>query len=194
MDINWPDLYLRHFVHYLGKPFDVQVYRQEDGDSLRIATFDRRYAPNYKVYSSLGLSHHAADLGGIGEVILLSDDKGKDVPLIFVHSLFFILKNKVPLHSRFAIGGIEMVNADFAEYFQKAAIYYSLANGFDDGFEKVRPGRGPAGVAVEGLVYQGIFISWAEQDFLNRNGPVAFEEKFHAQDSDPCSLRRPSCV
>lgn len=183
MDTNWPDLYLRHFVRYLGKPFDVQVYRQEDGDSLRIATFDQRY-PNYKVYGSLGLSNHAADLGGIGEVILLSDDKGKDVPLIFVHSLFFILKKKIPLNSRFAIGGIEMVNPDFAEYFQKAAIYYNLANGFDDGFEKVK----------EGVVYQGIFISWAEQDFLNRNGPTALDEKLHAQDTDPCSLRRPSCV
>jgi hypothetical protein len=184
MNMSWPDLYLRHFIRYLGKPFDIQVYRQEDGDNLRIATFDRRYGPKYKVYASLGLSNHAADLGGIGEVVLFSDDKGKDVPLIFVHSLFFIMQKKIALGSRFAIGGIEMVNPDFAEYFQKVAIYYSLANGFEDGFETVK----------EGLVYQGIFISWAEQDFLNRNGPTAFEEKFHAQDSDPCSLRRPSCV
>ena len=184
MDMNWPDLYLRHFVRYLGKPFDIQVYRQEDGDNLRIATFDQRY-PNYKLYASLGLSNHGSDLGGLGEVILFSDEKnGKDVPLIFVHSLFFIMQKKIALDSRFAIGGIEMINPDFAEYFQKVAIYYTLADGFDPGFEKVK----------EGLVYQGIFISWAEQDYLNRNGPVAFEEKYHAQDSDPCSLRRPSCV
>lgn len=183
MNMNWPDIYLRHFVRYMGKPFDVQVYRQEDGDNLRIATFDQRY-PNYKVYASLGLSNHGAELGGIGEVILFDDDKGKDVPLIFVHSLLFIMRKKIALGSRFAIGGVEMVNHDFADYFQKSAIYYMLADDFDEGFDKVKEGR----------VYQGIFISWAEQDFLNRNGPDAFEKVYRSQDTDLCSLRRPSCV
>jgi hypothetical protein len=185
--MTWPDLYLRHFTRYFQKPFDVQVYHQETGGALRVATFDRAY-PRYVVYASLGLSDHADDLKDLGEVILLSDDRGKDVPLIFVHSLFFILEKKIPLASRFAVGGIDLIRPDFAEHFDKVALFFTLADGFKPGFEKLEQ-RGDIG-----LVFQAIFISWAELDFLNRNGPDAFEEKFHAQDADPCSLRRPSCV
>ncbi len=34
---------------------------------------------------------------------------------------------------------------------------------------------------------------WA-QDYLNRNGPAAFEEKLASQEADQCSLRRPPCI
>jgi hypothetical protein len=185
--MTWPDLYLRHFIRFFGKPFDVQLYSAEDGSAVRIATFDRRY-PNYLVYASLGLSEHANDLRERGEMILLSDYKGKEVPVLFVSSLFFILQRKIPLSAPFAVGGIEMVNPEFAEYYDKAAIYYSPAIGFPEGFERVQ------GQADTGHVLQGFFISWAEQDYLKRSGPGTFEEKFHAQDFDPCSLSRPSCV
>jgi hypothetical protein len=185
--MTWPDLYLRHFIRFFGKPFDVQLYTSEEGAAVRIATFDRRY-PNYLVYASLGLSDHATDLREVGEIILLSDDKTKEVPLLFLSSLFFILQRQIPLTPPFAVGGIEMLKPEFAEYYGKAALYYSPADSFPPGFERVQ------GRSAAGHVYQGIFISWAEQDYLKRNGPGAFEEKLNAQDSDPCSLSRPSCV
>jgi hypothetical protein len=186
--MTWPDLYLQHFTRYFGKPFDVQVYSAEDGSAIRLATFDQRYYPKFLVYASLGLSEHADDLGDVGEMILLSDDKTKDVPLIFVNSLLFIMRRKIPLVKPFSVGGIELVRPEFVEYYGKAAIYYSLAAGFPPNFERVQR------LGDVGHVYQGLFISWAEQDFLNRNGPAAFEEKLHAHKYDPCSLRRPSCV
>jgi hypothetical protein len=185
--MTWPDLYLRHFIRFLGKPFDVQLYNAEDGPGVRVATFDQRY-PKHIVYASLGLSEHADDLREVGEIILLSDEKSKDVPLLFVSSLFFILQRKIPLGTPFAVGGIEMVKPEFAEYFGKAAIYYSPADGFPPGFDTVQR------MGDAGHVLQGIFISWDEQDYLNRNGPGAFEEKLNAQEYDPCSLSRPSCV
>jgi len=185
--MTWPDLYLRHFTHFFGKPFDVQLYRAEDGNSLRLATFDRRYQ-KYLVYASLGLSEHSDALKEAGEIILLSDDKRKEVPLIFVSSLFFILQHTIPLTASFAVGGIETVNPEFADYYDKAALYYAPADGFPPGFERVER------LGDAGHVFQGIFISWAEQDYLNRNGPGAFEEKLNAHKGDPCSLSRVSCV
>jgi hypothetical protein len=187
MEVTWPDVFLRHFTSQFGKPFDVQLYRNDTGEAVRLATFDRAY-PNYRVYASLGLSAHGDDLKGIGEAIVLADDPGKDVPLIFVNALFFIFERRIAIASRFAIGGVEMVNPDFAEYFNKAAIYFSPAQGFRPGFETVSWNQ------ETGAVSQGIFISWSEQDFLNRNGPDALEDRLRGQESDPCSLRRPPCV
>lgn len=188
MNTRWTECYLRHFIRYLNKPFDVQTYRPDDGAGLRLATFDRGPYPNYRIYASLGLADHADRLKDRGEIILLADDPGKDVPFLFVNQLFFILDKGIPLGSRFHIGGLERLSPDFAEYFDKSAIYYAPADGFPPGFEAVECDD------ETGAVYQGIFISWAEQDYLNRHGPEEFEKVFRKQEDDPCSLRRPSCV
>ena len=49
------------------------------------------------------------------------------------------------------------------------------------------------------LVYQGLFISEAEHEFLKRSGGPALEERLTAQatvaeEDVRCSLLRPSCV
>src|SRR5262249_38119774 len=82
----------------------------------------------------------------------------------------------------------DALNPGFAEAFDKAAIYYTIADGFPPGFERISWRN------EIGLVYQGIFISADEQDFLTRKGAQEFEARFKAQDEDLCSLYRPSCV
>jgi hypothetical protein len=113
----------------------------------------------------------------------------KDVAWIFVHSLFFIVQKRVPLGGEpFAIGGVDMVKPEFAEYFDKTAILYSLAEGFPKGFEKAVNGD------EWGIVLQGLFISEAEHDFLKRQGSDALLEKLKSQRAEINSLRRPSCA
>jgi hypothetical protein len=185
MDTPWNRAYLRHFAHFFGKPFDVEVYRSATGFPLRLATYDLRYK-SFRIYASVGLADEAN--GSIGEVILLSDDFSKDVPYIFVNSLFFILDREIPLGGRFAVAGVDSLNPDFSERYNKVAIYYNLADGFDKGFGELEC------EGETGTVYQGIFISWAELDFLRRKGPDAFDEQFKKQEGELCSLRRESSV
>ena len=187
MHETWPDLYLRHFTRYFGKPFDVTDYRDDFDESLRLAVFDQPY-PGFRLYASLGLSLHDLEVKRMGEVILLADAAAKEVPAIFVNALYFILAKRIDLAARFAIGGLAMVNPQFAEYYDKSAIYIAPAEGFAEGFETV------VGDDGDGSIFQGFFISSAEQDFLNRHGAAAFEDKLYVQDADPCSLRRPPCV
>lgn len=187
MDTPWGRAYLRHFQHFFGKPFDVQTYYSDHAPPLRLAEYDRAY-PSFKVYASLGLADQSDKVRELGEIILLADDSGKDVPFLFVNALFFVVQKGIPLGSPFAIGGVEMLKPEFAEYFDKAALYVTTADGFGEGFEEVQAENG------FGTVYQALFISWAEQDFLNRQGSAAFEQKLRGQDTDLCSLRRPSCV
>lgn len=190
MSITRSDLYLRHFRQHLGKPFDVQTFRGEDGSSIRLATFDQRF-PKFKVYASLGLSDQKEKVKDLGEIILLTDDFRPDVKQLFVHFLLFIQQKGIPLGSRFCIGGIEMLNPEFAEYYNKEAFYVMTAEGFGPGFEEFPCLDEP------GKVYQGLFISFAEEDFLRRNGAEAFEEKLHRMEKNEielCSLSRPSCA
>jgi Suppressor of fused protein (SUFU) len=188
MNPSWLDLYKHHFTQYFGKPFDVQRFQADaDGPSLQVATFDQRY-PNYRIFASLGLTNYRDAVQDLGEVILLADAALKDVPLLFVNSLFYVIDRRIPLGSRFTIGGIDNLNAAFADHFDKVALYYTIADGFPEGFERL------AWDHEVGLVYQALFISAAEQDFIQRRGAQAFEERLRSQDADLCSLRRPSCV
>ncbi len=188
MDPTWADLYRHHFVQYFGKPFDVQRF-QKDNDSppLHLAIFDRAY-PNYRIFASLGLTNYRDDVQDLGEVILLADGAWDEVPVLFVNSLFYMIERRIALGSRLVIGGIDKLNPGFADYFHKEALYYTVADGFPEGFERL------AWDHEVGLVYQAIFISASELDFIKRQGAAAFEERFRAQDADLCSLRRPPCV
>lgn len=178
------DIFLAHFTRHLGKPFDVRNYRTEEGSDLRLATFDQAF-PNYRVYASLGLSDRP---GPPAEAVLLADDPGKDVPFIFANSLTFILQHSIPLQTGLVIGGVEMIKPDFTEYFDKAAIYYTLASDLRPGLDSVTCG------AETGQVFQAMFVSWSEQDYIRRHGAESFAVKLAEQDADPCSLNRPACV
>lgn len=187
MNTPWADFFLQHFASYFGKPYDLERYRQEDGQALQLAIYDQAFA-NYRIYASVGLADHADKLGQPGELILLVDDFGPEAKLLFVNALFFILHKKIPLTAPFAIGGLDLLQPEFVASYDKTALYFTLADGFGEGFERV---QGPTG---EGIVFQGIFISSAEHDFLNRQGVAAFESRFREEDEDLCSLRRTPCV
>src|ERR1700685_1140362 len=128
MDTPWSQTYLQHFAKFFGKPFDVELYRSATGIPLRLATYDLRYK-RFRIYASIGLADEVNE--DIGEVILLAEDFSKDVPYLFINSLFFILDKEIPLGSRFAVAGVDSLKPDFAEHYDKVAIYYSLADGFD---------------------------------------------------------------
>ena len=187
----WELCYDQHFTRYLGKPFDREIFRRDpDSPPLQIGTYDWAY-PGYRVYASLGLTSYEADVQELAEVILLADAGGKQVPFLLVNALFFVIQQRIPLSSKFAVGGVARLAPPFAEQFAKAALYFALvtpADKFPPGFESVECGEDL------GLIYQATFLSEAEHDFLRRQGADAFEEKFRAQDADLCSLRRPSCV
>jgi hypothetical protein len=191
MTASWDRCYRRHFGTYLGKPFDVQTYRPDaDSPPLQVAIFDRRY-PGVRVFASVGLTAYASDVKETGEVVVLADHGWKEVPFLFVNALLCITRNRIPLASRFAVGGVANLAPEFADQYDKAALYFALADGFDPGFEKVECDGGV------GLVFEAQFISEAEEDFLKRSGAEALEEKLRAQQAvsaNPSSLLRPSCV
>ena len=187
MALTWAACYQRHFQHFFGKPFDVHVYRGQGDAALRLATFDQAY-PEFRLYGSLGLADQLPEGRPAAEVILVADDFGPDVPFLLANALFFVLSHDIPLDSRFTIGGVEALRPAFAEFYDKAALYFMRAEGFAEGFTEVECG------ADEGTVFQAVFVSDEEQDYIRDKGGEAFENKVKAQGADLCRLRRLSCV
>jgi len=189
METPWTIAYQQHFAQHFGKPFDVHQYRSADGIPLRLATYDLRYR-QFRTYASLGLADEYDEAPA--EVILLADDFSKDVPYLFVNSLYFIVDKNIPLAPGFAVGGVDLLRPDFADQNDKVALYYTKADGFDEGFDTVECTI--EGEKEKGTILQAIFISAAELDFLKRQGPDEFDKKFRTQDTELCSVKRPSCV
>lgn len=189
----WADIYQRHFQHYFAKPFDIQIFHDPHGASLKLATYDGALS-GYRVYASMGLADRIAadaeDEGegdAFGEAILFSDVPDKEPPRLFVNALFFILHQKIPLDARFAVGFTDL-QCEFAWRYRKTAFYFTRGKGPDERFDKVRRGE------RFGRVFQAYFITPEEDRFLEAYGADAFEEEFAKQDGDKLSVRRQSCV
>jgi hypothetical protein len=186
MPAFWIDGYQAHFARLFKKPFDIQVFHETPGLSLKLATHDQA-GPNFRVYTSLGLADilAEADEDDFGEVILFADAPDREVPELFVNALFFILRNDIALGSRFAIGGIEKMRPGFARRYRKSALYFTVApeeNEVQNGEEK-------------GRVYQAYFITPDEEDYLEDFGSEAFAIRWEAQaPPQRNSLRRVSCL
>ncbi len=199
----WTDVYQAHFQKYFAKPFDIQVYHDAEGFALKLATHDLALR-GFGVYASMGLADVLVrnEEEDFGEVILFTDVRDKEVPRLFVNSLFFILQNAIPLGSRFAIAFGDR-NHPFGKRYGKTALYFThpaIPDSFfaDDPygndkigkatFDKVRKGES------FGRVYQAYFITAEEDQFVDAAGPDAFEEKLFAEPGTALSVRRPACI
>jgi hypothetical protein len=110
------------------------------------------------------------------------------MPGIVANSLFFVVQNRIRLGSRFAVGGIDNLAPKFAAQLEKSALYFTLPAGFTQGFEVVECDEGAA------VVFQGIFLSPAEHEYLDSHGPDAFEERLHHYEGNLNSLNRSSSI
>lgn len=199
----WTEHYQQHFRKYFHKPFDINVYHDQAGTALKLATYDQALQ-GVRIYASIGLADRLLqrDEENFGEVILFSDLPDAQVPELFVHALFFVLRLDIPLYSRFSIGFAE-ANPDFSERIGKAALYFTQPM-LPDVFFNIDPESGepigrerferPHMEDVFGRVYQAYFITAAEDAFLDAWGGERFEEELFKTPGGALSLRRASCV
>lgn len=176
MPTFWTPIYQDHFQKYFQKPFDIQVYHAPEGFALKLATHDWA-KQGFRVYASMGLADvlFRNEEEEFGEVILFCDVTDKEIPLLFVNALFFILQRNIPLGSKFAIGFGEM-NREFNQRYGKSALYFSNpVDNDDETFNEVHKGE------TVGRVFQAYFITPLEQAFLEKQGADAFELKFRVQ-------------
>jgi hypothetical protein len=142
---------------------------------MKLATHDWA-RQGFRVYASMGLAEALFQAGEeeFGEVILFADVTDAMIPKLFVNALFFILQNNIPIASRFSIAyGNE--DHPLARRFGKTALYFARPFNTDHAFAEVHRGE------ESGSVFQAYFIGPEEDEFLDEQGPKAFEEKLFGQ-------------
>ena len=188
MNMNWGECYYDHYTRFLDHLLDRKIFRQNNNlPSVQILSYDKVFK-DCQVFCSLGLSHYSSDIGGVAEVCLPVDDGWKDVPYVLANALFFMVQNGMTMGWGLSISGIERISTQFANNFNKAAIYFTNVFGLPEEFSKVKCGDGT------GKMYLAIFISEAEHRFFKQHGAEAFEELLDVKKVDPFSLQRSSCV
>ena len=172
MATSWTETYREHFQEHFQKPFDVQIYHDSDGAALKLATHDWAL-PGFRVFASLGMADRLARSGeqAVGEAILYCDVPDPQAPRLFVTALFFILQNNIPLTTRFSLGFGELGEA-FRRRSGKSACYFTRAFSPDGKFNQV---------AELARVYQALFITPEEDEFLESDGSAAFEQALWSQ-------------
>jgi Suppressor of fused protein (SUFU) len=189
MSVPWSKRYWAHFQKFFGKPFDWQDFQQDEYSlPLRLVTYDHALR-KYKVIASVGLSEHSEELKARGEVVVLADVGWRKVPYLLANALFFAIRKEIPLTSKFTIGGVANLDPGFAEQYGKTGLYLTNATGFPPGFAEL-----PSPDGETGQVFQGLFVSDAEQSLIRDYGGEEFERRLMEQKADPCSIQRPSLL
>jgi hypothetical protein len=127
-------------------------------------------------------------MGGVAEVCLPVDDGWDDVPYILASALFFMAKNRMSVGWGVSIGGIEQISPQFANNFNKSAIYFTNVFDLPNDFGKVKCDNGT------GSVYLAMFISETERAFFKQNGAEKFETLLEDKHVDPFALSRLSSI
>jgi hypothetical protein len=186
--LDWGTCFLDHFGKYFGDFGSRRVFTpDETAASIQILAYAKVFA-GCLVFSSLGLSHYEAEVGGPAEAVLPVDEAWDIVPEVFASSLFFMVRNRLPVGRGVSIRGIDNLFPRFSAEYGKSAVYLTNPYNLPAEFSTV-----PCG-AERGSVFLAFLISAREDEYFRANGAEVFEEHLEAAKVDPFSLRRPCSI
>jgi hypothetical protein len=182
--MNWGACYLDHYAKYFGAPVAREVFSQDpDESTIQILAHDGVFK-GCRVFSSLGLSHYADDVGSIAEVIVPVDDGWDAVPRLVANALFHMVKEQMAIGWGVAIGGLRRVDPNFSRRYGKEALYLANVYGLPVGAEKV------SCEDRKGSLYLGIFLAESEYRLFLEGGAEALEAALERNKVDPYHLSR----
>jgi hypothetical protein len=188
MSYNLGECYFDHFTSYFRNVSTRDVFQQDAvNPTIQILGYDKVIS-RCRVFSSLGLSHYASEVGAIAEICCPVDDGWSSVPSIIANTLFYMVQDRVQIGRGVSVGSLQNVDQRFAHEFHKSAIYFTVPFGFPESFNTLDCG------SARGSVFMAFFLSSAEHDFFLDHGTDRFEELLRRRDFDPFELSRESCI
>jgi hypothetical protein len=187
-EINWGEAYLDHYESCFGDFAAREVFiPHEHGPTIQVLTYDN-VMRGCRVYTSLGLTHYAREVGGCGEALVCTAPC-TDWPYILASALFYLVNARMKLGWGMVVGGIEVVAPDFVGRYEKPALYFSLPTTlFPDRVRRVRR------AGTTGDLYLVTPITQPERDYFTAHGAVEFERLLERSGVDTLELDRPSAL
>lgn len=185
--MNWGESFFDHYERLFRKPKTAAMFQSHPGaPRIQVLGFHCVYGGGARVFCTLGLTHYSEAVGAPVELMLAVDEAFEDAQKALANACFHAATHRIRIGVGSAIGGLQNVTPHLAARWGKSALYVTAPYNLPDGAKDV-----PCG-AEAGTLLMAVLISPAEHQFLQANGPAAFEAMLERAEVDPIHLARPS--
>ncbi|WP_229675665.1 suppressor of fused domain protein [Saccharibacillus kuerlensis] len=190
MMINYGELYYDQYSKFLGQPFDREIFENNKCmPNIQVLKYKNVFEECY-VYNTLGLSKYDDVIGSNLEVSMVVDEGFDSAAYILANTLYYCLANQMQMGRGVAISGIKNVDHEFAQLYNKDAIYFTDPFAFPEEYSTVLTDNHEK----NGRILLAIFITTSEYEYFSKHGADLFEEILESKDVDPFHIRRDSVL
>ena len=188
--INYAEEYYDHYQEYLGRAIDREIFEcNKDLPQIQILKYEKVFK-DCIVYSTIGLTKYNEVLNNVLEVTMVSDSAFDDISSILANVLFFCIQNDIQIINGATISGIENINKEFSNKYDKCAICFTEPYAFPEEYMDVYD--------IEdnkiGEVLLAFLISQKEYDYIIKYGYDRFEDLLERNNVDLFNIARESVI
>ncbi|NWJ45626.1 MAG: suppressor of fused domain protein [Chloroflexi bacterium] len=183
--MSFGECYYDHYINYLKDPIRRSIiFINDNSPKIQILMFEHVFR-DCIIFCTLGLTHYFKEKF---EIFLPVEGDEKEVLLVFSSILDFIVERNVVIERGIYFRNIAKLFPAFVYKYHKTAIYFTTPFGIPSSFDIVKCGE------RQGKIYQAIFISEIECEYLEKNGVEELETLLEQKEIDIYQLSRESCI
>ena len=176
---NYGELYLDHYINYLGKYEEVYNLEIKEG-VIQLMSYEGVFE-DCCVITTLGVSIHQRGV----ELVLVSEGGLEENLRILGNMVNYGITKGVRLARGTSISGVGNIDRKFEQMYGKSAIYFTDMFGLPDNFFRV---------GNTGSMLLAFYITEDEYNYLNKYGVEEFEDRLEESGGDPFEIGRKSSV
>ncbi|KPV55627.1 hypothetical protein QJ48_32175 [Paenibacillus sp. A3] len=188
--INYGELYYDHYSKFLREPIDREVFKStKEMPSIQILKYENVFE-ECLVYNSLGFSKYEEIVGANVEVSMVVDGAFNSTGYLLASTLFYCIGNKMQIGRGISIRGLERLDKEFVQKYNKSAIYFTEPYAFPEEYSIVRTNTKDK----DGRILLAFYISQSECEYFVKYGAEKFEDLLEEKNVDPFNVSRESAV
>lgn len=188
--INYGEIFYNHYNKFLGEPIDREVFKNNNEmPSIQVLKYENVF-DECLVYNTLGLSKYEEIIGDNVEISMVVDGAFNSTGYILANALFYSIGKEMKIGRGVAIGGIDKIDKEFVEKYDKKAIYFTDPFAFPEKYSNIFTENNDE----FGKILLAFFISQEEYNYFINYGTEKFEDLLEEKDVDPFNVDRVSSL